>query len=163
MHANNHRTSFTPHFFVNGREVQDWRADLIRNIDQAPGKAAAAQNHVRAEPGAANELKLEVETTLAAEADESRGPLQLFVAVTESGITSHVKAGENGGATLNHDHVVRNWIGPIAITGKTFTLNRSIATTPQWSRGNLNVVAFVQNARTAEVLQAVGTGTCKPS
>ena len=163
VHANNHRTSFTPHFFVNGREIQDWRADLIRNIDQAPGKAATAQIRVRAEPGAANELKLEVETTLAAEADESRGPLQLFVAVTESGITSHVKAGENGGATLNHDHVVRNWIGPIAITGKTFALNRSIATTPQWSRGNMNVVAFVQNARTAEVLQAVGTGTCKPS
>ena len=161
VHANNHRTSYTPHFFVNGHEVQDWRADIDSNINLANGKPAPAQIRVRAEPGPGSVLKLKVDTTLLAEPDAARGPLQLFVAITESGITSHVKAGENSGATLNHDYVARNWIGPIAITGKNFSVNRTIATTPQLSRGNLNIVAFVQNAQTAEVLQAVGTGTCK--
>ena len=28
VRANHHRTSFTPHFFVNGKEIQDWRMDL---------------------------------------------------------------------------------------------------------------------------------------
>ena len=38
---------------------------------------------------------------------------QAFVALYENGLVTEVKAGENRGATLRHDHVVRQWIGPL--------------------------------------------------
>src|SRR3954471_12909939 len=32
VHANGHKTSFTPHFFVSGKEVRDWRGDLVDEL-----------------------------------------------------------------------------------------------------------------------------------
>ena len=161
VRANRHRTSFTPHFFVNGREVQDWRADLGQNLRNASGPASA-RLHVRAEPRGANALHVVVDTTVVGAREGDRGPLQLFIAVTESKLRSQVKAGENSGATLDHDYVVRNWIGPIAVQGNGGSVDR-VVDVPQLSRGQVSLVAFVQDPKTAEVLQAVDTGVCNPS
>ncbi len=156
VHANRHRTSFTPHFFVNGREVQDWRGDLDENLHSDKGPAPA-RLQVRAEPRGGNALHVVVDTSLAA----GRGPVQLFIAVTESKLSSQVKAGENSGAKLDHDFVVRNWIGPIDVQGTGGSVDR-VVNVPQLARGQVAVVAFLQDAKTAEVLQAVDTGVCKP-
>ncbi len=156
VHANRHRTSFTPHFFVNGREVQDWRGDLDDNLHVDKG-AAPARLQVRAEPQGANALRVVVDSSVAA----NRGPLQLFIAVTESKLSSQVKAGENSGAKLDHDFVVRNWIGPIDVQGTGGSVDR-VVNVPQLARGQVAVVAFLQDPKTAEVLQAVDTGVCKP-
>ncbi len=161
VRANQHRTSFTPHFFVNGREVQDWRADLGQNLRSASGPAPA-RLQVRAEPRGANALRVVVDTSVSATREIQRGPLQLFIAVTESKLRSQVKAGENSGATLDHDFVVRNWIGPIAVQGNGGSVDR-VVDVPQLSRGQVSLVAFIQDPKTAEVLQAVDTGVCKPS
>ncbi len=160
VHANRHRTSFTPHFFVNGKEVQDWRSDLDENLHADKG-AAPARLQVRAEPRGGNSLRVVVDTSVNAAARTDRGPLQLFIAVTESKLSSQVKAGENSGAKLDHDFVVRNWIGPIAVQGASGSVDR-VVDVPQWSRGQVAVVAFLQDGKTAEVLQAVDTGVCKP-
>ena len=48
VRANQHRTSFTPHFFVNGREVEDWRADLDAGL-RADRRQASAQIAIAAE------------------------------------------------------------------------------------------------------------------
>lgn len=160
VHANRHRTSFTPHFFVNGREVQNWRGDLAENLrrDASP---APARLQVRAEPRG-NALRVQVDTSVTGAPRTDRGPLQLFIAVTESKLSSQVKAGENSGAKLDHDFVVRNWIGPIDVQGSGGAVER-VVDVPQLARGQVGVVAFLQDARTAEVLQAVDTGVCKAS
>lgn len=36
----------------------------------------------------------------------------VYVALYQNGLTTSVRAGENQGATLRHDYVVREWIGP---------------------------------------------------
>ena len=158
VQANRHRTSFTPHFFVNGKEVLDWRADLGDNLRPASAPSSA-RIAVNAEPQGASSLRLRVDGTIA---DNGRphGPLQLFVVVTESKLSSQVDAGENRGAKLDHDAVARNWIGPIAVQGNSATLDR-VVSVPQLAGGHVGVVAFIQDATTAEVLQAVDTGVCK--
>ena len=167
VHANRHRTSFTPHFFVNGREVQDWHGDLAENLRRDSGPAAA-RLQVRAEPRGGNALRVVVDASLNGpvggavngSARTDRGPLQLFIAVTESKLSSQVKAGENRGAKLDHDFVVRNWIGPIDVQGTGGSIDR-VVDVPQLARGQIGIVAFLQDAKTAEVLQAVDTGVCK--
>jgi hypothetical protein len=89
------------------------------------------------------------------------GSWQLFAVVTEGGLSSQVAAGENRGARLEHDAVARNWIGPIAFSGDNASIDRVLAV-PQLPNGHVGVVAFIQDAQTAEVLQAADTGVCKP-
>lgn len=158
VHANGHRTSFTPHFFVNGHEVLDWRADLGDNLEHAVVPASARITVVAVPVGRSN-LRLQVDG-MVVDSGKSHGPLQLFVVVTEGKLSSQVDAGENRGARLDHDAVVRRWIGPIAVSGNSAVLDRVIDV-PELPSGHVGVVAFIQDASSAEVLQAVGTGFCK--
>jgi len=72
------------------------------------------------------------------------------VAVYESGLASEVRSGENSGATLRHDHVVRQRIGPIALdaAGKAERARQ----VRRAARGG--VAALVQARRSGEILQA---------
>jgi hypothetical protein len=160
VEANRHRTPFTPHFFVNGREIEDWRSDLDMNL-RASTQPSMARVAIVAEPQGAGNLHVKVDGTVLAAA-KAHGPLQLFVVVTEGGLSSQVDAGENRGVRLEHDAVARNWIGPIAIQGNNAAFDR-VLNVPQLSNGHVGVVAFIQDATTAEVLQAADTGVCKPS
>lgn len=160
VHANEHRTSFTPHFFVNGSEVLDWRADLADHLKPS-AIAPTARIAVSAEPQGPSRLRIKVDGSVRSNG-AGRGPLQLFVAVTEGTLSSQVAAGENHGVRLEHDAVARNWIGPIAMQGDAVMLDR-VVDIPQLSNGHVGIVAFIQDATTAEVLQAVDTGICKPS
>ena len=159
VRANHRRTSFTPHFFVNGRELEDWRSDLVKEIAAKPGAGPGARIDIKADAQGANALRIHVDGLIDRRVD---GPLQLYVAVTENRLSSQVNAGENRGVRLDHDHVVRNWIGPISVQGSQATFDR-IVDVPRLANGNIAIAAFLQDAHTAEVVQAVATGLCKPS
>jgi len=79
----------------------------------------------------------------------------LFFAITESNLSTDVRAGENHGRVLTHDHVVREFIGPINVSllDET-TTTREIAIADEWRDENLNVVAFIQSEN-GKILQAV--------
>ncbi|MEO8935290.1 MAG: DUF1223 domain-containing protein [Burkholderiaceae bacterium] len=158
VQANRHRTSFTPHFFVNGKEVQDWRADLdasLRPVAALP----VARIAITAEPHGSTALRLKVDGSVMA-GGQPHGPLQLFVVVTEGGLSTQVGAGENRGVKLEHDAVARNWFGPISVQGGMTSFDQ-VVDIPQLAAGQVGVVSFIQDATTAEVLQAVETGACK--
>jgi hypothetical protein len=64
--------------------------------------------------------------------------------VTEDGLTSIVRRGENGGRTLHHDAVVRR----IATSGE-------IARIPaDWHRDRLHVIALVQGEKSQRIVGA---------
>lgn len=86
-----------------------------------------------------------------------RGPpaSQAFVALYENNLATDVKAGENEGATLRHDYVVREWLGPIEVPGK---LEKTVALQADWKAGDLGVAAFVQDGPT--LLQATALAGC---
>jgi hypothetical protein len=147
---NGRRTSYTPHFFVAGAEVLDWRGRIAGEIAKVGAGGTAARIEVSASPAGANRLAI----TTRATADNAQA--QLFVAVTESGLVTAVRAGENRGATLRHDHVVRALLGPLPLGEAT----REVALGAGWQCERLRIAAFVQDLRTGRVLQAVATERC---
>jgi hypothetical protein len=117
---------------------------------------ARADIRVHAESTGSEALAVAATARAALPADQ----LGLFVAVTEDKLTSEVSAGENRGVTLSHDHVVREWIGPIALNAGYASIQQAVATRSNWNPQQLGIVAFVQDLRTGEVLQAAGASRC---
>ena len=124
------RTIYTPEVLRDGREID--RDRLL-----APSEPARAQ------------LTLEVDGAQATV--HATGGRKLYLAVAESGLVSHVSAGENRGRTLRHDHVVRELYGPFDAARP---LQQALAIAPAWNRAQLALVAFVEDDR-GEVLNAV--------
>ena len=84
----------------------------------------------------------------------------LYLAAYENKLASDVSAGENRGRRLEHDYVVLEWQGPFTFNGARFAAQREVALLPRALAANSGVVAFVQNRRTAEVLQALMLPAC---
>jgi hypothetical protein len=156
VHANGHKTVFTPHFFVSGTEVRDWGANLGEELKRVNAQPARASVQVHSEVTGPGAFTIVGSATAPASSD----PLALFVAVTEDKLSSNVSAGENRGVTLSHDHVVRQWIGPIALNTGRADVRQAITPRANWNPDNLGIVGFVQDMKTGHVLQAVGASQC---
>ena len=79
------RPSFTPHFFVSGTEVRDWRGDLDDQLKRITAEPARASIRIHAEAtGPEAACRRSVRPPRLAPAD----PLALFVALTEDKLTS---------------------------------------------------------------------------
>lgn len=147
---------YTPQVVLSGRDFRGWSGS---GID-------AQVRAVNAKPAMAD-IKLGFETTeggvkVSADAvSRAPGAAQLFVALTQSRIVSNVKAGENRGATLKHDYVVREWIGPVALSGGKAQLGKTIIAPRGAPTNDFGVVALVQDVKTGEVLQALNLNACK--
>ena len=159
VRANGHKTVFTPHFFVSGKEVRDWRGRLGDELNRVTAEPARASIRVHAESTGADVISV----TGSATAASYPGQLALFVVVTEGKLTSSVAAGENRGVMLSHDHVVREWIGPIAMKDGRVDFKRKVTARPTWKAERLGIAGFVQDLETGQVLQAVGASQCVPS
>ncbi len=142
---------YTPQVMLDGQDFRGWRNPSF-------AQAVAAIN--RSAPGADINLtvthpvadQLQIKIAVHAPADAS-----LYIALYENGLTTQVKSGENSGATLHHDYVVREWLGPYpAVTGKTV----EITLKPGWKKQDLGIAAFVQNPSDGGVLQAVAGKVC---
>jgi len=159
VRANQHKTVYTPQFFVGGAELRAWRGGLRDKVRQLNVQPAAAAIRVRASIAPNGALALTAEATTRAGAE----PAVLYLALAESGLASKVMRGENSGVTLAHDHVVREWIGPVRLTEGAARVQRDIALSAAWSRARLEVVAIVQDERSGSVLQAVSANQCAGS
>lgn len=143
------RFSYTPQVMVDGADRRDW-----------PSLGATAL----ARPPA------QVDLTLAREGDHfdatvtpkagSATRLAAYWAVTEQGHVSAVKAGENEGVTLRHDHVVRDYL-PIAAWAAHPGEATALQFTPKLPRDpahprDVNLVVF--DAASGRPVQAVKLG-----
>ena len=153
------RVVYTPQVVLAGRDYRSWSsggrftAD-VQAVNATPARATIALELAGSQPGSA-ELRASATVPKA----EDRTDAALYVVVYENGLSNKVTAGENRGATLQHDFVVREWWGPIALDrAGTAELARKPA-----ARGLANggVAAFVQSRRTGEVLQALALPACK--
>jgi hypothetical protein len=74
----------------------------------------------------------------------SRKKLELWLAVTEKGLSSDVKAGENSGETLRHAAVVRSLQKIAVVQGdEAFTKRVTPNLKQEWKREQLSLVAFL--------------------
>ena len=150
------RTIYTPEMFIEGREMRNWADGIpaaVRRINSRPARA-----DIGIALGKLGSEGLPVEVTATA-AQNGR----LFVALYENGLVSQINAGENKGVTLHHDYVVRQWIGPIALTGRSNVLRSDLTRTLVPPAGalasNLGVAAFVETDQ-GDILQALSLPVC---
>jgi hypothetical protein len=81
---------------------------------------------------------------------------QLFVAYADSGLVSDVKAGENRGVRLEHDHVVRALrLAGAAAAGDGHWQASVTLPKPAEAGKHPMLVAFVQRAASGDILQSV--------
>ena len=88
----------------------------------------------------------------------------IILIVTESGLATDVKRGENHGKVLKHAPVVRYLatIGQVAVDGSSASAAADVALEADWRRDRLAVVAFIQEQRGRAIL-ASASASLKPA
>jgi hypothetical protein len=146
---------YTPEFYAGGKEVRGWPANLrsvVRNINATPARATI---RMRGERTRSDTLSLSVQATASA---ANTG--EIYILLTEDGLTSRVARGENSGRVLQHDHVVRRMFGPEPLANGAATINADLPALQGLDPARLRLVAFVQDGTTGEILQAVSADRC---
>lgn len=156
VRTNRSSAAYTPHFFIGGRELRRSSDTLAGRVGQINATPASASIRIGVEPAASGDVNVDVYARVAG----GHPNASLYVALTESGLTTDVTRGENRGARLPHDHVVRTWVGPLGLKGGSLRVRREMAVPQAWKRENLAVVAFVQNDDNGTVMQALAARGC---
>ena len=112
-------------------------------------------------PSGRTEFDLEARFVL----DDSARPgtaAQGVVIVFEKKLSTEVRAGENKGARLEHDNVVRYWSAPVILDAQTGRVvwRQTVKLPADWKRENLGIAALVEDTKAGEVLQAVSMPGC---
>jgi hypothetical protein len=149
---------FTPQVMLQGRDFGQWRAA------DDPAAAIATVNARR--PRASIELAVEpqgtdaiVDVHVKVPDVRDRGRAVVAVALVQSKLSSDVKAGENAGKRLAHDHVVRQWREGISLDAAGELRQRFQFPLPA-DPGPLEIVAFAEDAVGGDVLQALALPLC---
>ena len=151
--AESNRASFvyTPQVLLQGRDLR-WRDAPAAALARAAAEPARAQVEVTAEREGAtlrvHALARGVDGRLPADA-------ALAIAYVDNDLNSDVKAGENSGVRLHHDHVVRAFASGGRVDAAGAVAADATFATPAEPGRDPGIVAFVQRARDGAVLQAV--------
>jgi hypothetical protein len=159
-----HSGVYTPQMILDGH------AQLIAGrtkevFDQIRSAAAQPKARLLLSPASApNEHTRSFTLTLdPSSSTPSASRLDLWVAVTEKGLHTDVKGGENSGSTLYHAPVVRELrkFHSVSLPLKdpvTFTVDLH----NNWNLSNLSVVAFLANPHSRQIL-AAGSAPATPT
>jgi hypothetical protein len=176
-HAFRSNRVYTPQLVVNGRSecVGSAETEVMRRIREALAAGPAGVVSL-AGPGAAGggDARLTVTARLLRPVPGSA--VDVWVALTESGLTTAVGAGENAAATLHDDQVVRRLVkafslpstaapaGPAGANGtagangaggEARSAEVTLPIDGRWNRAALDVVAFMQDPRSLAIYGAV--------
>ena len=144
---------YTPQVVLQGRDFRGWQNEDGTRHALAAALARPARAEIALEAERRGDAVAVSATARVRNVVDRRGAA-LYVVLAENGLVSAVTAGENAGRTLRHDHVVRALQGPFAFDGGEVA--RDVALSLPTERGTASeVIAFVQNVETADVLQAL--------
>lgn len=156
-------TIYTPEVFVGMKELRGWSnapslENRIRAINREP---AQARIELQMTATGANTARLEAHFAL----DTAVRPghsAQAIVVLYEKQIATDVRAGENKGAKLSHDNVVRYWSEPLLMDARTGRAEwrQTVELAASWKRQNLGLAALVQDTKAGNVLQALSMPGC---
>jgi hypothetical protein len=150
MRANRGSFVYTPQVVVQGRDFTTWRRGDSASAIAATATRAPVASILLEANASADAVTAQVAVSLS---EAPRPSTMLAVAYVDSGLASEVKAGENRGERLRHDHVVR------AFATRDITAQRTEfrlrLPRPVEAGTHPKLVAFVQGTATGEVLQTV--------
>jgi len=149
---------YTPEMVVDGTaEFVGSRGGIARQeIEKAAGtrKAKVEVDEVSRMQNNSVALKIIVEKPLGAAPKDTA---EVVLAITESGLHSSVKGGENVGKELQHSPVLRELkvIGVIGKNGQEgFSAQPALKLDSKWNMGNLQAIVFVQERKSRRILAA---------
>ena len=153
--------AYTPQMVVDGTtEFVGSRPELaLKSISQAaqrPKTSVTLSHAASVKPGIES-----FSVTVGKLHDPStNGNAEIWLAITESGLHSAVKGGENVGQDLYHAAIVRfmRKIGEAKGGGDpSFTGTATISIHKDWKRDNLRAVVFIQDKKTLHIVGAAQT------
>ncbi len=153
-----HGNVYTPQMVVNGvKEFVGSRERQAREAiaESAQGPKAEITVHLSRDD-AGGDANAEVTAALPPPSVQGE-QVELWIAVTETGLHSDVKSGENSGEDLHHAAVVRSLrkFGPAAKIGATELRGESrVKLDGNWKRENIRVVVFAQDRKSRRILGA---------
>jgi hypothetical protein len=138
---------YTPQAVIDGAEelIGSDEAGLKRAIAKAAKQPHA---HLTMRP-VVDGATFTAEVTIAELPAAANEPMALKIVLTESGLETVVKRGENGGRTLRHDAVVRAMFGGAAASARLVTARAQLR--PEWRRDQMRAVAFLQGKKTQRI------------
>jgi len=150
VRANDLRTAYTPQLVLNGRDFRD-TAEIEKQVARINEQSPSVNLTLHADRKGPT---LTTSVSVNPVAQSTQEPMELYVALFENNLESQVQAGENRGKRLQHDYVVRILIGPVVVTpDKVMHREWQIPLAAEWKTADLGLAAFVQSAKSGEVLQ----------
>jgi len=150
VRANDLRAAYTPQLILNGRDFRD-TAGIEKQVARINAQTPSVNLTLHADRKGPT---LKTSVSINPVARSTQEPMELYVALFENNLESQVQAGENRGKRLQQDYVVRILIGPVAVTpDKEMRGEWKIPLAADWKTADLGLAAFVQSAKTGEVLQ----------
>jgi hypothetical protein len=141
---------YTPQIVLDGHAWSGWyRAGAAAALDSRAGSDASMHLSAVTPLLAGKALRAHLDTAFARGGDTA--DYRNYVALTEDGLSSQVRAGENRGELLHHDHVVRSLAGPLSLTNA----DAEIALPSDLDITHASLVAFAQRASDGAVAQVV--------
>jgi hypothetical protein len=149
---------YTPQVLLQGSDFT-WRGarqptQALATINARPPRAIIV---LAASPTGHASVAVDVHVRVPEATD--RGHAVVAVALVQSGVASDVKAGENSGKHLVHDHVVRAWRPGLAVPA-TGELRQRVELPLPSEPGSLALVAWAEDDASGEVLQALTLALC---
>lgn len=143
---------YTPQFVLHGQDFPSYQniPEAISIINNIPAQASIS---VKA---TLNNLQLQTDILVEANNERSQQYSDVFIAVTENNLSSQITDGENDGLHLQHDYVVRQFLGPFSLDGKNkLNIKKSVTLDKTWKLPDLNLIVFVQDSKNGTTHQAV--------
>jgi hypothetical protein len=150
---------FTPEMVVNGRaQLVGSRADQAVKAVQDAGRTPATRVKLTT-ASAGNPAEPRFTITVGKIAELSPGDAaEVWLAITESGLSSQVSRGENAGRSLSHASVLRSMrrIGNADAHAETASFEGAASSKlkSNWKRENLTAVVLVQEKKSRRILGA---------
>lgn len=150
-------TIYTPQFVLSGDDYRNYATfseDVNKLVAEEATVAISLSAHISTDKKGIESMHLSLSADVSMSEVEDVG---FYLAVIEDNLTSDVDDGENDGRKLQHDYVVRQLLGPYSQSksGDQVRREQTITLQPEWKREDLSIVAFAENPKTGEVLQAV--------
>jgi hypothetical protein len=142
---------YTPQMVVDGTEAV---AGSERDLVHTAIKTAGGRSHLPLRVSARESLgKLRVAIDLPA-APSNDEKIQVVAAITEDGLSTNVKRGENSGRTLHHVAVARHLQRLDVLTQDPAVVEVQLPIAKTWARGALKAVVWLQGTKSRRVYAA---------
>lgn len=153
---------YTPQVILDGSDYREWRSAAAPRRPSEASPGARAEIALRAASGPGGALTVQVEANAPGFGAGAREEAVLRLALVENRLATEVLGGENAGRRLDHDAVVREWIGPLPLDAQGRIQHTQAFRHPDIDPRNAALVALVETKPRLELLQALRLPACLP-